>query len=88
MIACTWDNAVDDDKVNSFAEKAASIITEETRKLGLEYEFIYLNDAGPTQRPFETYGRGKSLDRLIQIRDKYDRDGFLQNYLAHGFSIQ
>jgi hypothetical protein len=88
LIACTWDNAADDDKVNSFAEKAASIITEETTKLALEYDFIYLNDAGPTQRPFETYGGGKSLERLIQIRYKYDRDGFLRNYLAHGFSIQ
>ncbi|KAG6353411.1 hypothetical protein INS49_005592 [Diaporthe citri] len=73
--------------VNSFVEKAGSIIIEETTKLGLSHDFIYLNDASPTQRPFETYGGGKSLARLTQIRDKYDPDGFLQKCLAHGFGI-
>ncbi|KAL2272924.1 hypothetical protein FJTKL_05720 [Diaporthe vaccinii] len=87
LIACTWDNAADDEIVNSFIEKAGSVITEETSKLGLSHDFIYLNDASPTQRPFETYGGGKSLTRLTQIRDKYDPDGFLQRFLAHGFGI-
>lgn len=73
--------------MNLFAEKAASVIIEETTKLGLSHDFIYLNDASPTQRPFEAYGGGKSLPRLAQIRDKYDPDGFLQKYLSHGFGI-
>ncbi|POS72420.1 FAD binding domain-containing protein [Diaporthe helianthi] len=88
LISCTWDNAADDKKVNLFAKKAASVIIEETTELGLEYDFVYLNDAGPTQKPFETYGGGKSLPRLIQIRNKYDPNRFLQKYLSHGFGIE
>lgn len=88
LISCTWDNAADDEKVNLFAEQAASVIMEETAELELDYDFIYLNDAGPSQKPFESYGRGKSLPRLNQIRNKYDPNGFLQRYLSHGFGIE
>ncbi|KAI3316785.1 hypothetical protein HD806DRAFT_419792 [Xylariaceae sp. AK1471] len=87
LISTTWTNAADDAVVNRLSQRVASTIELRTRALGLYCPFIYLNDAGPLQKPFETYGGGGSLPRLRAIQSKYDRDGFLENYLGHGFRL-
>ncbi|KAI8623347.1 hypothetical protein F5Y19DRAFT_458953 [Xylariaceae sp. FL1651] len=88
LIASTWSNAADDAKMNKFTRRVAATIERRTRELGLYYHFIYLNDAGSPQRPFATYGGGKSLPKLRAIQAKYDEDGFLRNYLGHGFPLE
>jgi hypothetical protein len=68
--------------VNATAE-----IKKQTAALNLDVDFIYLNDAGASQKPFTTYGNGKSLPKLQALQKKYDPQGFYKNYLAHGFAL-
>ncbi|KAI0109096.1 hypothetical protein GGR51DRAFT_512743 [Nemania sp. FL0031] len=87
LVSVTWSNATDDATINQLVQSIVQTIEIRTRQLGLYYPFIYLNDAGPSQRPFERYGGGTSLPRLLAIREKYDSDSFLRNYLGHGFPL-
>ncbi|KAI0195405.1 hypothetical protein EV127DRAFT_185250 [Xylaria flabelliformis] len=86
LIAVQWDNTSDDATVNAFASRVGSIIRGKTTALGLHRDFIYLNDAAPGQRPFETFGNA-SLARLKRIQKKYDPSGFIANRLNHGFAL-
>lgn len=70
----------------AFSQKVISEIESQTKQLGLHIPFIYLNDAGPGQAPFTSYG-AKNEARLKAIRRKYDPHGFLRDYLAHGFEL-
>ncbi|KAI0415917.1 hypothetical protein F5X98DRAFT_345307 [Xylaria grammica] len=88
LLTVTWSEAADDVAVNLLVERIVRTIEFRTRALGLYYPFIYLNDAGPFQRPFRTYGGGGSLPRLRVIRAKYDPDRFLEYFLGHGFSLE
>ncbi|KAI0113598.1 FAD binding domain protein [Nemania sp. FL0031] len=88
MITSMWEDESDDDTVYSFVERAAQTIQTETEKLGLFNPFVYLNDAAKTQKPYETLGHGKSLPKLRRIQNKYDPEGFLQDYLHHGFPLR
>lgn len=72
----------------AFSRNVTAEIERQTQELGLHLPFIYLNDAGPGQKPFPTYGGGKSLPKLLQIQKKYDPKGFYKKYLAHGFSLE
>ncbi|KAI1368319.1 hypothetical protein F5Y08DRAFT_296390 [Xylaria arbuscula] len=88
LITITWTDAADDVAINLLTQRIVRTIEARTRALDLYYPFIYLNDAGPAQRPFETYGGGRSLPKLRAIRAKYDPQGFLRNYLGHGFLLE
>ncbi|KAI0532408.1 hypothetical protein GGR58DRAFT_507472 [Xylaria digitata] len=88
LIAVQWTDAADDARINKFCEDATAEIKRQTAKLKLDVDFIYLNDAGATQKPFATYGKGASLPKLQTIRKKYDPDNFYKKYLAHGFALE
>ncbi|KAI1355393.1 hypothetical protein F5Y01DRAFT_327106 [Xylaria sp. FL0043] len=88
LLTITWTDAAEDATVNSLAQRIVRTVERRTLALGLYYPFIYLNDAGPSQRPFETYGGGRSLYRLQAIRAKYDPNGFLKNFMGHGFTLE
>jgi len=62
-------------------------LTEKAKALGLYYPFIYMNDAGAGQQPFPLYGKGKSIGKMRQIRQKYDPQGVLQSLEASGFKL-
>ncbi|KAI1744492.1 hypothetical protein F4680DRAFT_468438 [Xylaria scruposa] len=87
LLACTWQDKADDAAIHAFARNFSSAVENKTRALELFHPFAYLNDAAPEQKPFETYGQGKSLPRLRRIRDKYDPDNFLKNFMGHGFLL-
>ncbi|TGJ85112.1 hypothetical protein E0Z10_g3636 [Xylaria hypoxylon] len=88
LVTITWSNAADDAIINILTERIIRTIELRTRALGLYYPFIYLNDASPAQKPFRTYGGGRSLPKLQAIRAKYDPDRFLEYFLGHGFSLE
>ncbi|KAI1421889.1 hypothetical protein F5Y12DRAFT_665045 [Xylaria sp. FL1777] len=88
LLTITWSDVANDSIVNKLIQRIVRTIERRTRALGLHYPFIYLNDAGPAQRPFDTYGGGRSLNKLRAIREKYDPEGFLKNFLGHGFPLE
>ncbi len=62
-------------------------IDQKAKAAGLYYPFVFLNDAGPGENPFVTYGGGKSLSRLRQIRQKYDPTQVFQRLMPGGFKL-
>lgn len=83
----TWKFAQDDEAVYSFTRKAATEMERQLTELGLFNPYVYINDAAKGQRPFERYANGAHLARLQEIQAKYDPDGFIGDYLQHGFDL-
>lgn len=88
LTAIQWTNVADDARMNKFCVDATAEIKKQTAELDLDVDFIYLNDAGQSQKPFPTFGGGKSLRRLKSLQNKYDPKHFLRDYLAHGFDLE
>ncbi|KAL8692059.1 MAG: hypothetical protein Q9218_002845 [Villophora microphyllina] len=57
-----------------------------SKESGHYYPFIWLNNAGDTQHPFELYGYGKSLPRMKEVARRYDPRGVFQR-LVPGFKL-
>ncbi|KAI0860506.1 FAD-binding domain-containing protein [Xylaria cubensis] len=83
----TWKLARDDNAVYDFTRKAALEMEKELRKLYLFNPYVYINDAAKGQRPFEMYAGRAHLARLQEIQARYDPDGFIRDYLQHGFDL-
>ncbi|KAI3328829.1 FAD-binding domain-containing protein [Ustulina deusta] len=84
----TWKLERDDEAVYEFTCKAAMAMEEQLRKLGLFNSYVYINDAAKGQKPFLSYVGGEHLARLQAIQVKYDPDGFIRDYLQHGFELE
>ncbi|KAI5203357.1 hypothetical protein E4T39_04194 [Aureobasidium subglaciale] len=85
--SASWARAADDYKVLSFFRKTAANITSQAKKLGMGYDFEYLNDAATGQNPFPTYGGGKSLPKLQKIAKDFDSKGVYQKLMPGGFKL-
>ena len=70
-ISSFWSNAADDEAVFDFHIRATAAITTAAEAKGLNYDFLYVNDANPVQDPFQYYGNGRSLPRMRNIAKKY-----------------
>jgi hypothetical protein len=83
-----WNKASDDELMYAFAANVTASIKEQQQALGLYNDFLYLNDAGPSQKPYSSYGKdGCSLAKLQAIQAKYDPKGFYNTFLSHGFPL-
>ncbi|KAF2492610.1 FAD-binding domain-containing protein, partial [Lophium mytilinum] len=82
-----WSKAADDDKVARWAKNVLQELQDKAKAVGLYYPFIYLNDAAAGEEPFPLYGKGKSLQKMKQIRKKYDPDGVFQDLMPGGFKL-
>ncbi|KAI1130845.1 FAD-binding domain-containing protein [Nemania abortiva] len=87
ILIMMWKHAADDEPVLAFVRKAAEEIETKTAKLGLFNPYIYLNDAASGQKPFDSYAGGVHLPKLRNIQAKYDPDGYIRDYLQHGFAL-
>ena len=87
LVTYVWDSASDDALIKSFSRTQGDLLNKKAKAAGLYYPFIYINDASPGQNPYPLYGKGRSLPKLRQIRQKYDPSGLFQNYGASGFKI-
>jgi hypothetical protein len=71
LVGSAWDNEADDEVVHKFSRRFISALEKKSKAKGIDYPFVYLNDADPSQEPFKLYGKGRSLKRMEAIRDKY-----------------
>ena len=71
LINAEWDNASDDKLVNEFARQCIANLDAAAKSAGLDYRFIYLNDASGSEDVFSLYGGGKSLPRMQTIAKSY-----------------
>lgn len=75
-----------DSAVESFSDLAIAELTKRAKAEDLFYPFIFLNDAGPNQDPFATYGGGKNKAKLQAVSEAYDPEGIFQTYTG-GFKL-
>lgn len=75
LYGANWVNEKDDDVVNDFIKKVIDTLDAKSKAAGLYYDFIYLNDAAPSQttQTLPKYGGGKSLPRLKEIASRYGK---------------
>ncbi|KAJ2979375.1 hypothetical protein NUW58_g7218 [Xylaria curta] len=87
IILSMWENAEDDAAVLEFSRVSHQQIREHTKALGLYKEFIYLGDSAQGQLPLGSYANGAVVPKLEMIREKYDPECFLKQYLHRGFPL-
>ena len=86
-LSCHWKNAADDALITQFSLSMLQAIDQKSKAACLFYPFVFMDDAGPGEDPFVTYGGGKSLARLRQIRQKYDASQVYQRLMPSGFKL-
>jgi hypothetical protein len=85
-VYATWSNAADDAVVRNFLVSTIAAINEKSKAKNLYYPLTWMNDAGPAESPFTTYGYGTSLPKLKSISKVYDPAGVFQK-LVPGFKL-
>jgi len=86
-LSCHWYNPADDALITRFSLSILETIDQRSKAAGLYYPFVFLNDAGPGESPFVTYGKGKSLSTLRHIRQQYDPTAVFQRLMPGGFKL-
>ncbi|KAJ4289874.1 hypothetical protein N0V90_011207 [Kalmusia sp. IMI 367209] len=82
-----WADAADDAKIADWANSILTKLGKQAATLGLNFPFVYINDAQAGAQPFQYYGGGKSLSKLLQTRRKYDPQGVFQDLMPGGFKL-
>jgi len=84
--AISWSDAANDAEVEEWLVSADAAMEEQLRAINGTSRYVYLNDADAGQEVFETYGK-ESVDRLKEIRDKYDPDRVYTDLMPGGFKV-
>lgn len=72
LFHASWQDAKNDTLIETWARETLKAVEKRGREEEIFYPFVFLNDAAPWQKPFETYGEGKSLAKLREVSKKYD----------------
>lgn len=81
-----WNNAADDAKAVSIATASVAKIEAITKSRGLYDPFVFLNDAGASQKVIHSYGSA-SFAKMKKVSVKYDPNGMFQKQVPGGFKI-
>ncbi|KAI0195870.1 hypothetical protein F4808DRAFT_452809 [Astrocystis sublimbata] len=87
LIGAAWEEAKDDQLVYKFTNRFIAELDKASKARKLDRQFIYINDAGPGQKPFGLYGNGRSIKRMRAIRDRYDPHHYFQTLVSGGFKL-
>ena len=82
----TWDHADEDDMFENGGNSFIHELSEFSKKIGKDNEFIYLDYAYKTQNPLGSYGK-ENIDKIRAVAKKYDPDGVFQTMVPGGFKI-
>lgn len=82
----SWSDAADDAAIEEWIVSADAAMDEELKKIDGTNRYLYLNDADADQNVFEAYGK-ESVDRLKEIRDKYDPSKVYTDLMPGGFKV-
>lgn len=78
---------MDDETVNAYMSQTLDRLRASLVQEDLYYDFIYINDAFDGQKPYPTYGKGKSLPRMKAIQQQFDAEGVIQGLATSGFKL-
>lgn len=82
----SWSDAANDAEIEEWLVTADAAMEEQLKAINGTSRYVYLNDADIGQEVFETYGK-ESVDRLKEIRDKYDPDRVYTDLMPGGFKV-
>ncbi|KAJ0382843.1 hypothetical protein COL922a_011715 [Colletotrichum nupharicola] len=83
-----WSEASDDAKINQFLTDFDTNVTSQINTLGdVMSPFLYLNYAGAGQPVFQGYA-GENLQKMKDIRAKYDPDLIFTNLMPAGWKLE
>ncbi|KAE8350516.1 hypothetical protein BDV28DRAFT_159548 [Aspergillus coremiiformis] len=86
LLSATWDDEVDDAKVEKAARELFDNIESDARKLDVYEPFVYLNYAAPWQDPITSY-KSKSVERLRRVSQDVDPKGLFRLNVPGGFKL-
>ncbi|KAL8644073.1 MAG: hypothetical protein Q9226_007950 [Calogaya cf. arnoldii] len=81
-----WGEESLDARMEQYLQTLIRNLEDGAKASGNYYPFTFLNNAGRTQNPFESYGYGRSLPRMKAIATKYDPKGVFRR-LVPGFKL-
>ncbi|CRL18804.1 FAD-binding, type 2 [Penicillium camemberti] len=84
-----WADAKDDETIYKFFQNMIDELDNRAKKVGLYYDFVYLNDAAPTQTKdiFQKFSNGTALPKLRGVAKSYDPDQVFQTLTPGGFKL-
>ncbi|KAK1633646.1 FAD binding domain-containing protein [Colletotrichum phormii] len=82
----SWADEADDKIFDTFISELNTRVRERLESMGALYPFYYLNEADVGQPVFESYPEG-NLDRLKEIRNKYDPARVFTDLMPGGFKV-
>lgn len=82
----SWSDAADDAAIEEWLVSADAAMEEQLAKINGTNRYLYLNDADAGQDVFRSYGK-ESVDRLKEIRAKYDPDRVYTDLMPGGFKV-
>jgi hypothetical protein len=85
--AYSYHSAEDDAVIEDFVQTVNANITAQLQDVGATAKYIYLNDADADQQVFQGYP-AESLQRLKEIRAKYDPGMVYTNLMPGGFKVE
>lgn len=86
QLACSWNNAVDDDKVYEVMSDIMKQIKKESVELGVANDWIYMNYASQFQDVIASYGDA-SKAKLKKVADRYDPKAVFQKLQPGYFKL-
>ncbi|PIG85287.1 oxidoreductase FAD-binding protein [Aspergillus arachidicola] len=86
LLSATWDNELDDEKVEKAARELFDNIDNDARKLGVYEPFVYLNYAAPWQDPITSY-KSKNVELLKRVSQDVDPKTVFQTNVPGGFKL-
>lgn len=82
----SWSDAANDAEIEEWLVSADAAMDEELAKINGTNRYLYLNDADKGQDVFASYGK-ESVDRLKEIRAKYDPNKVYTELMPGGFKV-
>ncbi|KAK2610729.1 hypothetical protein N8I77_004135 [Diaporthe amygdali] len=82
----SWSDAANDAEIEEWLVSADAAMDEALQKINGTSQYLYLNDADAGQAVFESYGK-ESVDRLKEIREKYDPNKVYTELMPGGFKV-
>lgn len=82
-----WNNSRDDERVHQAMANATSLISAKAKGLGLDVDFIYLNDAGADQPIYKSYGHANFVKLQTLQKAKFNNFRLFNQLLNRHFAL-